>query len=98
MRAQSWSFSLRLASSKGDVHRTIGMKMTTRFLGVAVLIAAAISCGDVVREGRSASYLVIDSIEASRGGPSPGIPSSTLVSDVITNGTIYRDLGQVVMR
>src|SRR5205823_3181791 len=50
-------------------------------------VSASISCGDVVRQGRSSSYLVIDSLAGIRRGPTTGAPTSFLVSDVITNVT-----------
>jgi hypothetical protein len=62
------------------------MRITSRIL-VAVAAAAVASCGDVVRTGRAPVFLVIDSVEASRGGPTTGTFTSTLSSDVITNVT-----------
>jgi hypothetical protein len=54
------------------------MQMTFRFLGSLVLMTAAVSCGDVVRDGRSPMILVIDSLQASDAGTLTG----TLLSDV----------------
>lgn len=51
---------------------------------ILAVIAATVSCGDVVRQGRSAGYLVIDLLQASRGGAQAGTPSGTLQSDVLT--------------
>jgi len=86
------------------------MRNLTRFLAVAALIGTATSCGDVVRNGRAPSYLVIDSLAGIRGAVALGTPGNPLVSDVITNvsspppctqaapcPTIFNDLGQVVM-
>lgn len=83
-------------------------------LAGALVVAAAVataSCGDVVRSGRAPVFLVIDSLQASRGGPTAGTPSSTLTSDVITNvstpapcttekpcPTIFGDSGSVTLR
>ena len=53
---------------------------------VSALVAAATSCGDVVREGRSPTFLVMDSLEGIAGG-SAGTPSATLLSDVVTAAT-----------
>jgi len=86
------------------------MRNLTRFLALAGLIGTTASCGDVVRSGRAPSYLVIDSLGGIRGATSLGTPSSTLISDVITNitspdpctptnpcPTIFGDPGQAVM-
>jgi hypothetical protein len=87
------------------------MRIATRLLGLAALIAASVSCGDVVRQGSSPVYLVIDLLQAIRGGPTVGTASSTLTSDVITNvvnplpcstaapcPTIFGDSGTVTLR
>ena len=60
------------------------MRKITRLFAVAVLATAAASCGDVVRNGRSPVFLVMDSLLGARGGPSGGSASSVLTSDVIT--------------
>ena len=87
------------------------MRNTTRLLGFAALMAASVSCGDVVRQGSSPVYLVIDLLQAVRGGPTAGTASSTLNSDVSTNitdplpctpalpcPTIFGDSGTVTLR
>src|SRR6266496_4445272 len=86
------------------------MRNFTRFLATAAIVGATTSCGDVVRNGRSPSYLVIDSLGGIRGKASPGSATSTLISDVITNvispdpckidnpcPTIFGDPGEAVM-
>jgi hypothetical protein len=40
------------------------MRYVTRLLGLAALVAGSISCGDVVRDGRSTVYLALDSLTA----------------------------------
>jgi hypothetical protein len=78
---------------------------------LAAAIAACASCGDVVRDGRSPSFLVIDFLGGQRGGGDGDQYGSPLISDVITNvtspapcapespcPTIFNDLGQVVLR
>ena len=80
-------------------------------LGIAVLIASTVSCGDVVRDGSSPVFLTVDSLLGSRGGPQAGAPSGFLISDVITNvispapcstdtpcPTIFGDAGTVTLR
>lgn len=49
---------------------------------LAAGIAAGLSCGDVVRQGRSPVFLVLDSLGAARGNATTF--SSTLQSDVLT--------------
>jgi len=86
------------------------MRNLTRFLAIAGLIGATTSCGDVVRNGRSPSYLVIDTLSGIRGASTLGAPTATLLSDVITNvtspppcsqtapcPTVFNDPGQAVM-
>ena len=78
---------------------------------MAAVAAATVSCGDVVRDGRSPMYMVIDSLLASRGAATPGAYGGTLLSDVVTNvttggscsttnpcPTIYNDLGRATLR
>jgi hypothetical protein len=87
----------------------IHMRNLTRFIAAVAFIGATTSCGDVVRNGRSPSYLVIDSLAGIRGAVTLAPPTSTLVSDVITNvtspppctqtepcPTIFSDSGQAV--
>ena len=87
------------------------MRNAIRFLGLAALMATSVSCGDVVRQGSSPVYLVIDLLQGSRGGVTVGAPSGFLLSDVITNvtspapcapatpcPTIFDDSGTVTLR
>ena len=86
------------------------MRNLTRFLALVGLVGMTASCGDVVRNGKSPSYLVIDSLAGIRGASTLGTPASTLISDVITNvstpppctqaspcPTIFGDSGQAIM-
>lgn len=86
------------------------MRILSRVLTVAAVAAATASCGDVVRSGRAPVFLVIDSLQAARGGPTEKM-SSNIFSDVITNvttpapcttdspcPTIFADPGQVTLR
>jgi hypothetical protein len=63
------------------------MRTFIRGFGLAAMIAATASCGDVSRQGSSPVYLVIDQLLGQRGAASPGSPSNPLISDVITNVT-----------
>ena len=81
---------------------------TVALLGLA---ASAVSCGDVVRDGKSPSFLVIDSLQGSRGGATTSTFGVPLLSDVLTSKTspapcsvaapctsVFNDNGQVVLR
>src|SRR5437762_3982959 len=87
------------------------MRNAARLLVLAAVIAASASCGDVVRDGSSPVFLIIDTLQAVRGGPQAGSPSGFLSSDVITNvtspapctvdlpcATIFSDAGSVTLR
>jgi hypothetical protein len=75
---------------------------------MAVLLGSA-SCGNVVRQGRSPSFLVIDLLTGAAGANASSF-SATLQSDVVTNvtrtinglqvqvPTIFQDFGQVQLR
>jgi len=87
------------------------MQRLTLYLALAAAVSASVSCGDPsLSHGRGSSFLVIDSLLGIRGGTA-GSPSSTLISDVITNvtspdpcsatapcPTVFGDSGQAVMR
>jgi hypothetical protein len=87
------------------------MRNTTRLIGLAALVAASVSCGNVVRQGSSPVYLVVDLLQGIRGAAQLGTPGNPLLSDVITNvtspdpcsatnpcPTIFNDLGTVTLR
>ena len=87
------------------------MQTVTQFVLFVALTAATVSCGDVVRQGRAPVFLVIDRLEASRGGPNESEFVGTLFSDVITNvttpapcteaspcPTVFADSGRVTLR
>jgi hypothetical protein len=80
-------------------------------LAVGVFAASTARCGDMVRQGRSPTYLVIDRLEGARGGSSSPTFGTPLISDVLTNvtspdpcsaqspcPTVFDDLGQAVIR
>jgi hypothetical protein len=78
--------------------------MTTAFirrtlaLGLAASAAAGVSsCSSTVREGRSPAYLIVQSIEAASGAEDDQF-SDELSSDVLTNRTVFEDLGRVTFR
>jgi hypothetical protein len=63
------------------------MRIVKQIGGVALLVGATVSCGDVARESQSPVYLVINNLEARRGGGNNTTPGNILLSDVITNVT-----------
>jgi hypothetical protein len=84
-------------------------RLAAAFALTTVLLGAA-SCGDLIRQGKAPTYLVIDSLTGASGANS-GIFSGTLQSDVVTlvtppGGTatdpkirtFYEDLGHVKLR
>ena len=86
------------------------MRIFSRAFAAAALIAATISCGNVVRSSRAPVMLVINNLQATRGAATVGQPGSNLVSDVftlVTSGgvctqaapcpTIFADTGLVTL-
>ena len=73
----------------------IGRAARAALIGAAAI--AAVSCGEVARTGQSPAFLIIDSMVGASGA-SPGTFTNVLPSDVITNGTVFNDLGQVTLR
>jgi len=87
------------------------MRNAIRLVAIVLAGAFAASCGDVVRQGRSPSMLVIDTLAgAPGGGHGANTFTGTLFSDVITLATspapcttdnpcptVFSDSGQVVL-
>jgi hypothetical protein len=82
-----------------------------RILTLIALVVPFMSCGEVVRTGRSPVFLVIDILETANGDKPTQFVGSALQSDVITivtsGGTcsqqnpcqiIFNDLGRVTLR
>ncbi len=69
------------------IRRTIGLGL------LAGAAAGASSCSSTVREGRSPAYLVVQRIEAASGAADDQF-SDELSSDVVTNSSIFEDLGR----
>lgn len=70
-------------------------RTSTRLTGLAlvlVLVAASAGCGKVAREGRASSYLIIQRMTGASGAD-PSSDSDELSSDVVTNGSVFEDLG-----
>ncbi len=72
------------------------MRHFTKLLFLASLGAATASCGDVVRDSRAPVLLVLDRLEGSSGPE--GKPSTILLSDVLTKGSITNDPGTATFR
>lgn len=82
----------------------------THVLGLAALAAASISCGNVVRDGRSPVFLVVDLLQGASGADpaSLGNPVRSDVLTLVTTGgtctpaapcpTIFNDVGSVTLR
>lgn len=76
-----------------------------------LVLATTMSCGDVVRTGRSPMYLVIDLMQSATGNRPAQFSGGALLSDVLTVVTsggvcsqtnpcqvVFDDFGQVVLR
>jgi hypothetical protein len=94
--------------SAHDAHDVI--RIIRRGALLAMVVVSTMSCGEVVRQGRSPVYLQVDSLTAQRGGLS-GPFTNPIASDVITNvtspapcaptspcPTVFSDPGQVVLQ
>ena len=90
---------------------TSHLRHFSKLLGIAAVVSACVSCGDVVRSGKAPVLLVIDKLTASRGGTSTGTASGFLNSDVLTIvtspapcsatapcPTVFNDSGSVTLR
>ena len=89
---------------------TTSMRKIIGLCGMAAAIASTVSCGDVVRQGRSPMFLVIDQLQASSGGGhNANQLGGTLLSDVqvlilspapcavaTPCPTVFDDSGQVI--
>jgi hypothetical protein len=87
------------------------MRHISRFVAAAAVAASSVSCGDVVRDGKSPMFLVVDQLQARRGGGTVVTLGGFLHSDVQTLvsapapcsaespcATIFNDVGQVTLR
>ena len=64
------------------------MQRVKQYVCMAAVAAATVSCGDVVRDGRSPVYLIVDSLLVKDN-------QATLLSDVVTKGSTFNDLATV---
>jgi hypothetical protein len=75
------------------------MNVTIRTITVTSLLTAALlaaGCGDT-SSGRSPSKVTITEIKVAQGGTSPTFANGPLNSDVLSNGGLLDDLGEVTM-
>jgi hypothetical protein len=85
------------------------MRIVCKLIAVSAIVAASVSCGDVVRQGRSPAYLVINTLQAAPGNK-PGQMGGNLLSDVITLvtnpppcttatpcATVFNDIGRATL-
>jgi len=56
------------------------------------------SCADVARTGTGPAYLIMQSVSGARGGATTGTFASNLESDVVTNNSVFSDVGQASIR
>lgn len=95
-----------LASSLRDARGRRGSMVA---LVLVVAAAGAVGCGQQNTEGRSPSYLIVESLQGASGA-TPGTYAGSLDSDVVTNvkttvgdqevlqATVFEDIGQVKLR
>jgi hypothetical protein len=87
------------------------MRSVKGLVAAVGIVASSVSCGDVVRTGKSPMFLVIDMLDARRGGGTDKEFGNPLFSDVLTIvttpdpcsadnpcPTIFADLGRVTLR
>lgn len=83
--------------SRGNVHLA-RKAVWGRFVPIACAASLVAGCGDVVRQGASSSYLIVNAIDAASGAE-PNEFGGNLQSDVITvvDGvpTVFNDIGRV---
>jgi hypothetical protein len=73
------------------------MRIIGRSLMAMALAAPMFGCTQVQTTGQSPSFLIIDAMRGSSGA-SPTQFSGFLESDVVTNGGVFEDAGQVAFR
>ena len=70
-------------------------------IAIAAVALTGVSCGELTRQGTSASYLIVEVFEAAPGAE-PEEFGGTLLSDVVTvvddNPTFFNDIGRVTFR
>ena len=77
-RVEHRAADLHHAAHHQELTAEDAMRTSIRLFGLAALTAATVSCGDVVRQGSSPVFLVIDQLAGQRGATTLGAPSNPL--------------------
>jgi len=67
-----------------------------RFVALASLLALSAGCGDVAQTGRAPVTVVVQKLEVAQGA-TPDKLGGVLLSDVITKGSTFNDVGKVTL-
>lgn len=87
-----------MSTSKSGVGHRVATARLVSIIGVYGTVLLAAGCiSDTLTSSRSSSILIIDRLDAARGGTSDD-PTTTLQSDVETLGDVFSDIGQVTTR
>jgi hypothetical protein len=79
--------------------RTTTLLRTLKGTLAAVLCGVTLTaCADLARTGSGPTFLVVQSVSATRGGGSATSSGNGLESDVVTNGTAFSDVGLATIR
>ncbi len=70
-------------------------RLSSRLGLVALVVSVCAGCAAAGRPGQASSYLIVESFLAASGAE-PGTFTGTLASDVVTDGSVYADPGEVV--
>lgn len=70
----------------------------TATAGLLVSLLGAASCGEVVRQSRGSTYLIIDELAGKNGADDSAVFETTMESDVQTNGGVFEDDGRIRVR
>jgi hypothetical protein len=79
--ANTGAADLHHAAHHQELTAEDAMRKATRLIALAALVTASVSCGDVVRQGSSPVFLVIDQLQGIRGAVTPGTPGYRCCSE-----------------
>jgi hypothetical protein len=69
---------------------------TLKFVALVACAGFGSACGEVARQGQSPVQIVVNSLQGASGAE-PSKLGGTLYSDVMTNSSVFSDLGEVTM-